>query len=206
LYFWGECVLSAAHIINRIPTPTLSNKTPYDCLFSTPPSFSHLRVIGCLCFVSTISRNCSKFDPRAKSYVLVGYPYNIKGYKLFDLSSHTLIVSRDVIFHKDVFPYHAHFKSSYPQNIIIWFYLILYLIVLILISFIPHLHLLIQISLNLLLFLLLLPILFLPPILILIMFNLFASLHGSNTNLVTYINFIVKWLLLFTFLQFLQLF
>jgi hypothetical protein len=115
LYLWGECVLSTAHIINRIPTPTLSNKTPYECLFSTPPSFSHLRVIGCFCFVSTLSRNRSKFDHHAKPYVLVGYPYNIKGYKLFDLSSHTLIVSRDVIFHEDVFPYHAHFKSSYPQ-------------------------------------------------------------------------------------------
>jgi hypothetical protein len=33
LCFWGECVLSAAHIINCIPTPTLSIKTPFECLF-----------------------------------------------------------------------------------------------------------------------------------------------------------------------------
>jgi transposase InsO family protein len=49
LYFWGESVLSVVHIINRIPTPNLSNKIPYECLFFTPPSFSHLRVIGRLC-------------------------------------------------------------------------------------------------------------------------------------------------------------
>lgn len=39
LYFWGECVFSATHIINRIPTPTLSNKTPFECLFSILPLF-----------------------------------------------------------------------------------------------------------------------------------------------------------------------
>jgi len=33
LFFWGECVLFAAHIINRIPTPTLSNKTPFEFFF-----------------------------------------------------------------------------------------------------------------------------------------------------------------------------
>jgi transposase InsO family protein len=29
LFFWVDCVLTAAHIINRIPTPLLSNKSPH---------------------------------------------------------------------------------------------------------------------------------------------------------------------------------
>jgi hypothetical protein len=39
----------------------------------------------------------------------------MKGNKLFDLSNNTLLVSRDVVFHEDMFPYHAHFQSSHPQ-------------------------------------------------------------------------------------------
>jgi hypothetical protein len=121
LFFWGECVLSAAHIINRIPTPTLSNKTPFECLFSVLPTFSHLRVIGCLCFAFTLARNRFKFDFQAKACLFIGYPYNIKGYKLFDLSTHTVFVSRDVIFHETIFPYHPDFLSFHPffHNIVL---------------------------------------------------------------------------------------
>jgi hypothetical protein len=37
--FWGEAVLTAAHTINRIPSPTISNQTPYERLFGSLPYY-----------------------------------------------------------------------------------------------------------------------------------------------------------------------
>jgi hypothetical protein len=105
LIFWGDCVSTAAYLINRIPTPHLSNISPYELLYQKPPSYDHFKVFGCLCYASTLSRNRKKFGPRAKPCMFLGYPFQQKGYKLFDLHSHSVFISRDVVFHESIFPF-----------------------------------------------------------------------------------------------------
>jgi hypothetical protein len=128
IIFWGDCVLTTAYLINRIPTPHLSNTSPYELLYHTPRSYDHLKVFGYHCYASTLSRNRTKFDPRAKPCMLLGYPFQQKGYKLFDLHSHSIFISRDVVFHESIFPFavglhnpssngvflHSSSSSSFP--------------------------------------------------------------------------------------------
>ena len=61
IYFWGECVLAAAHLINRTPSSMLQNKTPFEILFGKPPSFGAIRTFGCLCFAHNQKIKGDKF-------------------------------------------------------------------------------------------------------------------------------------------------
>lgn len=63
---------------------------------------SHLLTIGCLCFVKKLVENV-KLMPRSKSAVHMEYLEIQKRYILFDLTTTTFFVSRDVLFREDIF-------------------------------------------------------------------------------------------------------
>ena len=105
LEYWGDYVLTSVFLINRLPTPLLQNKSPFQVLMNKKPEYKGLRVFGCLCYSSTSSKNRHKFQPRSKACLFLGYPAGYKGYKLLDLETHTIHISRNVVFHEDIFPF-----------------------------------------------------------------------------------------------------
>jgi hypothetical protein len=116
LSFWGECVLTAAYLINKLPTSILKYKSPHQILLGSPPSYSSLRVFGCLCFAKNMNIQ-HKFDERAKPGIFVGYPFNQKGYRIYDMHTRKIYVSRDVQFFETMFPYHDLQTPSFANDI-----------------------------------------------------------------------------------------
>ncbi|GJR21169.1 NSP-interacting kinase 1-like protein [Tanacetum coccineum] len=103
--FWGDFVLAATYLINKMPMKILDWKSPFEVLHGIIPSFEHLRTIGCLCYAAVTKPYKDKFKPRGNRCVMIGYPPGQKGYKLYDLHTKEIFYSRDVIFKEDVFPF-----------------------------------------------------------------------------------------------------
>lgn len=64
-------------------------------LHGQPPSYTHLRVFGSLCYPHNQERRGDKFASKSRKCVFVGYSYGQKGWKLFDLENKDLFVSRE---------------------------------------------------------------------------------------------------------------
>lgn len=105
IHFWGDCLLAATYLINRTPTPLLSGQSPFEVLFHKPPSYNHLKVFGCLCYATIVPHQRDKFAPIAIKGVFLGYPYGTKGYRVIDLETKRVFISRDVQFVEHIFPF-----------------------------------------------------------------------------------------------------
>ena len=103
LNFWCFALLHATYLINCIPTPLLHNKSPYEQLYTHPCDISNLRVFGCLCYISILQSHRQKLDHRAHPCIFIGFKPNTKGYLVYDLHSHSINTSRNVVFYEDHF-------------------------------------------------------------------------------------------------------
>ncbi|PNX74277.1 retrovirus-related Pol polyprotein from transposon TNT 1-94 [Trifolium pratense] len=124
---WNFSVQHAVHIINRLPSPLLNLKCPYELLYKKPPSLVHLKVFGCLSYATTLQAHRTKFDSRARKAIFLGFKDGTKGYILYDLSSHDIFVSRNVVFYETYFPLRhsqpvhnaSDFSKPLPSNSIL---------------------------------------------------------------------------------------
>ncbi|GJX57967.1 zinc finger, CCHC-type containing protein [Tanacetum coccineum] len=115
LRFWGDCITTATYLINRFPSPILQNKTPYELLLNKVPDYSHLKVFGCFAVATNPSRISDKFASKGVPCVFLGYPAQQKGYKLYNLLTHSCFVSRDVQFHEHIFPFAESSTAQFCQ-------------------------------------------------------------------------------------------
>jgi transposase InsO family protein len=72
-HFWGEAILTATFLINRMPSSVLQFQTPLKFL----PSCSRVaslppKVFGCVCFVHAPKHPGGKLDPKARKCIFLG--------------------------------------------------------------------------------------------------------------------------------------
>jgi transposase InsO family protein len=112
--FWVAALNMATHLLNILPTKTLSFSTPHFALFGIQPSYEHLRVFGCSCYPNLSATATHKLAPRSSLCVFLGYSSHHKGYICFDRHTNRTIISRHVIFDETSFPFST--DPSPPSN------------------------------------------------------------------------------------------
>ena len=67
---WGEAILSANYVLNRIPHKK-TNSTPNELWKGRPPSYKYLKVCGCLEKVEILVPKKTKIGPKTVDCLLV---------------------------------------------------------------------------------------------------------------------------------------
>ncbi|KAK1420567.1 hypothetical protein QVD17_22267 [Tagetes erecta] len=114
--FWHFAFDTAVYLINRMPSRTNSNVSPFELVFQRPPDFNFLRVFGCRCFPHLRPYNKHKMDFRSIPCVFLGYSTSHHGYRCLDTDTDRVYVARHVRFNEHHFPFHEPNPSIHTYN------------------------------------------------------------------------------------------
>ncbi len=94
------------HTYNRTPTRTIGWWTPHELWADGHVlDVSYFCIFGCKAYVHTTEDKCRKLDPRLVKMTLIGYEPGSKGYQLWNTNTRSIILSHNVTFNKQSFPY-----------------------------------------------------------------------------------------------------
>jgi histone deacetylase 1/2 len=109
--FWDHAFVTAAFLINRMPTPVLDHQSPYFVLLKKQPDYKALKIFGCACFPFLRPYHTTKLAYRSQECVFLGYSSTYKGYKCLSPEGR-VYVSKDVLFNEQRFPYPSLFPTT----------------------------------------------------------------------------------------------
>ncbi|KAK9109634.1 hypothetical protein Sjap_017694 [Stephania japonica] len=99
--FWAEAVNTACYVINRAPSTAIELRTPMEMWTGKPVDYSNLHVFGSPVYAMYNAQETTKLDPKSRKCLFLGYADGVKGYRLWDSTTHKVVVSRDVLFTED---------------------------------------------------------------------------------------------------------
>jgi hypothetical protein len=63
-WFWGEAVITAVYLLNRVPCKVNGGRTPLELWHGKTPAVHHLKVFGCIMYVKNMVCHLKKLDDR----------------------------------------------------------------------------------------------------------------------------------------------
>ncbi|KAG8472122.1 hypothetical protein CXB51_036777 [Gossypium anomalum] len=111
MHLWTHAFITAVHLINRLPTPVLNGKSPYELLYKSMPTYMHIKVFSCRYYPYLRPFNSHKLQFRSKPCVFLGYSPVHKGYKYLD-DNGKMFISRHVTFDETCFPFNRSVSSD----------------------------------------------------------------------------------------------
>ncbi|KAL0364520.1 UNVERIFIED_CONTAM: hypothetical protein Sangu_0549600 [Sesamum angustifolium] len=99
--FLGRSSLHCSLSTQQCPTKAVQNMTPIEAWSGKKPSAKHLRVFGSICYVHIPTEKRHKLEEKTEKGIFLGYSTQSKGYRIYNLKTKKLIISRDVEFDED---------------------------------------------------------------------------------------------------------
>jgi hypothetical protein len=85
--FWVDAFSTAAYIINRLPTPLLEGKSPFELFYGSSPNYAYFHPFGFSVYPCLRDYMPKKFSPRSIPCIFLGESPSYKGFRCFDPSS-----------------------------------------------------------------------------------------------------------------------
>ncbi|KAJ9555883.1 hypothetical protein OSB04_010497 [Centaurea solstitialis] len=116
LIYWPHAFQTTVYLINRMPTPTLNNTSPYFKLFGSTPKYTHLHNFGCLCYPWLRPYASHKLAPRSIACAFLVYSPTPHAYLCLDPTTNRLYSSRHVRFVEMVYPFSQLTPTPSSEN------------------------------------------------------------------------------------------
>lgn len=97
---WNEVVNTTNYLVNRLPTQVNQRMTPLQVFIGRKPILRHLHIFGCKAHVHVQWENRTKLEAKSIRFPSIGYDEHIKTYRLLNLKTNNVQLSKDVRFNE----------------------------------------------------------------------------------------------------------
>ena len=122
--YWGEALLTACYILNRIPIKK-NNITPYELWKNKKPNLSYFRTWGCRAIVRLPDPKRKNLGEKGIECIFLGCALHNKAYRFLviepnsSIGLNTIIESRDAVFYENRFTTIPRLESNQEKEFIL---------------------------------------------------------------------------------------